>query len=86
MHHVSWLWNYCTSGTAVLENIVARNGKKYSHNTDRNSHNKVSYNYLGSLNQAVHNLRGSKYSHVFFILFSCFSWGKFEKSVVTSFA
>ena len=64
-----------TLGTAVLENIVIRNGKKHNHN-------KVYYNYLGSPTQADHNSRRSQYSHVFFIWFSCFSSGKFEKTLV----
>ena len=65
---------YCL-GTTVLENIVIRNGKKHSNN-------KVSYNYLGSPTQAHHNSRRSQHSHAFFILFSCFSCGKFEKTLV----
>ena len=65
-----------TLGTTVLENIVIRNGKKHSHN-------KVSHSYLGPPTQANHNSRRSQYSHVFFILFSCFSCGKFEKILVT---
>ena len=60
-----------TAGTAVLENIIVRNGKKYGCN-------KVSYNYLGSPTQEDHNI------HTFFILFSCFSWGKFRKTLVPS--
>ena len=63
-----------TLRTAVLENIVIRNGKKHNHN-------KVSYNYFGSPTQADHNSRRSKYSPVFFILFSCFGCGKFEKTL-----
>ena len=68
-HHVSWLRNCC--------DIVVRNGKK-------DSHNKVSYDYLRSPIQAYPNSWRSQYSHVFFILFSPFSWGKFEKTFVTS--
>ena len=48
-----------------------------------NGNNKVSYNYLGSPTQAGHNSRRSHYSHVFFILFSCFNCGTFEKTLVT---
>ena len=66
-----------TVGTAVFENIVVGNGKKYSHD-------KVSYNYLGYPIQADHNSRRSQYFHVFFILFSCFSYGKLEKTLITS--
>ena len=62
IHHVSWLRNY----SRVLGNIVIINGKNHSQNN-------VSYNYLGSPTQADHNSRRSQYSHVFFILFSCFS-------------
>ena len=47
-------------GTTVLENIVRRNGKKHTHD-------KFSYNYLGSPTQADHILWRSQYSHVFFI-------------------
>ena len=65
-----------TLGTAVFENIVIRNGKKYSYN-------KFSYNYVLSPTQADHNSRRLQYSHVFFILFSCFSCWKFEKTLVT---
>ena len=39
---------FCTLGTTVPENIVRRNGKKYSHN-------KFSYNFKGSPTQAKHN-------------------------------
>ena len=60
----------------MLDNMVIRNRKK-------DSHNKVSYSYLGSPTQADHNSRRSQYSHVFFILFSCFSCGKFEKTLFT---
>ena len=70
---------YCSEtilGTAVLENIVIRNEKKHSHH-------KVSYTYLGSPTQADHNSRRSQYLHVFFILFSCYSRGKLEKTLVT---
>ena len=63
-------------GTAVLENIVIRNEKKHSHH-------KVSYTYLGSPTQADHNSRRSQYLHAFFILFSCYSRGKLEKTLVT---
>ena len=66
---------YCV-GTTVFENIVVRNGKKHSHN-------KVSYNYLVSPTQADHNLRRLGYSPVLFVLFNCFSCGKFEKTLVT---
>ena len=67
-----------TLGTTVLEveNIVIRNGKKYSETM-------VCYNYLGSPTQADYSSRRSQYSHVFFILFSCFSCRKFEKTFVT---
>ena len=57
--------------------IVIRNGKKHSDN-------EVSYNYLGPLTHADHNSIRSQYSHAFFILFSCFSCEKFEKTLVTS--
>ena len=50
---------------------------------ERNSHIKVSYNYLGSPIQAD-NSRGSQCSHIFFILLNCYSWGKFEETLVTS--
>ena len=53
-------------GNTVLENTVVRYGKKHSHN-------KVSCNFLGSPTQADHNSRRPQYSHVFFILFICFS-------------
>ena len=66
---------FCTLGTTVLENIVKRNGRKYSHD-------KFSYNYLGSPTQADHILQRPQYSHVFFILLSCFSCRKFEKTLV----
>ena len=46
-------------------------------------HNKDSYNYIGFPTQADHYSRRSKYSHVLFILFSCFSCGKFEKNLAT---
>ena len=62
--------------TVQLENIVVRNGKNHSHN-------KVSWNYLGSSTQVDYNLRRSQYSHVFFILLSRFSCRKFEKTLVT---
>ena len=65
-----------TLGTTVLENIVIRNGEEHSHN-------KVSYNCLESLTQADHNLKRSQYSHVFSTLLTCFSYGKFEKTLVT---
>ena len=65
-----------TLGITVLKNIVVRNGKKHIHN-------KVSYNYLGSPTEADHNSRRSQYPHIFFILFSCFGFVKFEKTVVT---
>ena len=77
IHHLSWLRNYCTAGTTALENIVVRNGKKHSQN-------KVSYNYLGFSIQSDPNSRRSQNLHVFFILFSCFSWGNFEKILATS--
>ena len=77
MHHVSWLRNYCTAGTTVLENKVVINEKKHSHN-------KISNNYFGSPTPADNNSRRSQYSHLFFILFSYSSWGKFEKTLVTS--
>ena len=64
-----------TLGTTVLENIVIRNGMKLNHS-------KVSHNYLGSPTQADHNSRRSKYSHASYILFSCISFGKFEKTLV----
>ena len=65
-----------TLGTTVLKNIVVRSGKKHIYN-------KVSYNYLGSPTEAYHNSRRSQYSHIFFILFNCFGFVKFEKTVVT---
>ena len=61
---------------ATFQNTVVWNGKKYNHN-------KVSYNYLGSPTQADHNSRRSQCLQVFFILFSCFSSRKFEKTLVT---
>ena len=67
---------FCTLGTTVLENIVRRNGRKHSDD-------KFSDNYLGSPTQADHILRRPQYSHVFFILLSSFSCGKFEKTLVT---
>ena len=78
IRHVSWLWNYCTAGTAVLEDIFIRNRKKHSHN-------KVSYNYLQSPIQADHNSSWSQYSYVFFFSFSCFSREKFEKTLINSY-
>ena len=66
IHHVSWLRNYCTARTTVLENIVVRSWKKHSRN-------KVSYKYLGSPIQADPNTRRSQYSHVFFILLTVFT-------------
>ena len=66
-----------TLGTAALENVIIKNRKKHGHK-------KVSYNYLGSPTQGDHNSRRTQYSQVFFILFSCFSCGKFEKTIVTS--
>ena len=61
-----------TLGTTVLENIVVRNRKKHSHN-------KVFYNYQGSLNQADHSSKRSQYSHMFFNLSSSFSCGNLRK-------
>ena len=61
---ISWLRNYspvCTVGTTILESIIVRNGKK-------NSDNKVTYNYLGSITHVDHNSRRLQYSHVLFIL------------------
>ena len=80
IRRVSWLWNYCTAGAAVLEDIFVRNGKKHNHN-------KVSYNYLQSPIQADHNSSWSQYSFAFFFLFSffCFSREKFEKTLITSY-
>ena len=54
---------------------LLENGKKQGHN-------KISYNYLRSPTQVDHNSRRSQYWHMFFILFSCFSCGKFEKTLV----
>ena len=65
---------FCTLGSA--ENIVSRNGKKHYDVT-------FSYNYVGSSTQADHVSWRLQYSHVFFILLSCFSCGKFEKTLVT---
>ena len=65
-----------TLGSPVLQNIVIRNGKKHSHN-------KVFDNYLGFPTQADHYLKRSLYPYVSFFLFSCFSSGKFEKTLVT---
>ena len=50
MHHVSWLGT--TLRTILLENLVMRNRRKHSHN-------KFSYNYLGSPTRTDHNLRRS---------------------------
>ena len=73
IHDVSWLRSYFRKNST----------RKYSHNNGKkHSHNKVSYNYLGSPTQADHNSRRSQYSHVLTrILFSCFSPGKFEKTL-----
>ena len=57
--------------------------KTSSSETERNSHNKVFYNYIGFPTQADHYLKRSLYPYVFFFLFSCFSSGKFEKTLVT---
>ena len=62
-----------TLETSVPENIVIRNGKKHGHN-------KVSYDYLACPTQVDHSSIRSQYSHVFFILLSCFSCEKFEKT------
>ena len=61
-----------TLGTTVLENIVRRNGKKHR-----------GYYYPEYPTQADHNSGRSQYSHIFFILLSCFSCGKFEKTFLT---
>ena len=66
-----------TASFTVHENIVRRNGKKHSHV-------KFSHNYLRSPTQADHILWRPQYWHVFFILLSCFSGGKFEKTLVNS--
>ena len=76
-HTCKLIRKLCTAGTAVLENIAVKNRKKHSYN-------KVSYNYPGSLIQADHNSRRLQYSNVLFVLFSCFGWRKFEKTLVTS--
>ena len=52
MHHVSWLET--TLRTIVPENLVMRNRRK-------RSHNKFSYNYLGSPTWTDHSLRRSQY-------------------------
>ena len=67
---------FFTVVTTLLENTIVRNGKIHSHN-------KVSYNYLRSPTQADHNAWRPQYSHVFFVMVSYFSCGKFEKSLVT---
>ena len=50
---------FCTVGTAVVENIIVRNGKKHNHN-------KVSLKLYRI--STDHNSRRSQYSQVFFIL------------------
>ena len=72
IHYVRWLWNYCTAGTSVLENIVVRNRKKYSHN-------KVSYNYLRATIQEDHDI----HTYSLFCLV-VLKFEKFDKKLVTS--
>ena len=36
-HYANWLWNYCTVGTTVLKNIVARKEEKQSHKVSHTS-------------------------------------------------
>ena len=69
--HLRWLLLYC------------KNYSIQKHSNKKHNHNMVSYNYLGSPTQTDFNSRRSQYSHVFFILCSCFNSGKFEKTVVT---
>ena len=56
--------------------LVIRNRKKHSDN-------EVSNNYFESPTQTDHNSRRPRCSQIIFILFSCFSCGRFEKTLVT---
>ena len=63
-------------GATVLEKIATINGKKYSCNY-------VSNNSLGSPTQGDDNLKILQYLNVSFILLSCFSCRKPEKTLLT---